>query len=64
MDGANNNARLLDYANVPLSIGRVVSKGMASMRDLQEFYGAEDLYGMLEILAVDSHNEYLLSKGA
>lgn len=48
---------------MPQSIGRVVSQRMASMVDLQTILGAEDLYNLLEILAVDSHNEYLLNKG-
>lgn len=40
-----------------------MSKGMATMIELQTVYGAQDLYTMMEILAVDSHNDYLLNKG-
>lgn len=33
---------------------------MATLRELQTFYGAEDLYGMLEIIAVDTHNQNVM----
>lgn len=37
----------------------IVSKGMASLYELQSVYGAEDLYSLIEILVVDKHNENL-----
>jgi hypothetical protein len=35
---------------------------MATLHELQTFYGSEDMHNMLEILVVDNHNERALSK--
>lgn len=49
--------------NVPGNIARLVTSDMrVPMIDLQTVYGAEDLYNMLEMLAVDRHNQALLMK--
>jgi hypothetical protein len=37
-------------------IGIVVSKGMATLEQLDTVYGSEDLADMLEILVVDNYN--------
>jgi hypothetical protein len=39
-----------------------VSAGKATLRELDTIYGTEDLYDMLEILAVDAHNRLLVQK--
>lgn len=49
----------MSYANVPQSVGVVVSKRLATTTELQTVLGAQDLYDILEILAVDSFNENL-----
>jgi hypothetical protein len=46
----------LNYTNVPASIGAVVSRGKATLRDLEEWYGLEDLYDLLEIIQIDDYN--------
>jgi hypothetical protein len=48
--------------NVPLSIAAVISSEQASLRELEEYYGLEDVYDMLEIVEVKNYNETLLSK--
>jgi hypothetical protein len=48
--------------NVPLSIAAVISAEQASLRELEEYYGLEDVYDMLEIVEVKNYNETLLSK--
>jgi hypothetical protein len=48
--------------NLPRSIGAVVSKGLATLNELQTVYGAEDLYNLLEVLAVDSHNARVMNQ--
>ncbi|MFM0507653.1 transcription elongation factor GreA [Paraburkholderia sp. RL17-373-BIF-A] len=48
--------------NLPRSIGAVVSRRLATLHELQTVYGAEDLYNLLEVIAVDSHNERELNK--
>jgi hypothetical protein len=40
----------------------VVSKGKATLHELDTVYSTEDLYDMLEIISVDSHNYYILNK--
>jgi hypothetical protein len=47
---------------LPRSVGAVISRGKATLLELQTYYGAEDLYNMLEVIAVDAHNERVLSK--
>ena len=48
--------------NVPRAIGAVVSSRLATLADLNSTLGTEDVYDLLEILTVDSHNERLLAK--
>jgi hypothetical protein len=45
------------YANVPRLIGTLISSKLATLEQLQTVYGVRDAYDMLEVLAVDSHNE-------
>jgi hypothetical protein len=47
---------------LPRSIGAIVSRRLATLHELQTVYGAEDLYDLLEVIAVDAHNERVLSK--
>lgn len=51
---------LIDYPNVPPIIGAVISGGKASLRDLDEWMGLEDVYDLLEIMAVDAHNQRIM----
>ncbi|HEX7687347.1 MAG TPA: transcription elongation factor GreA [Burkholderiaceae bacterium] len=46
---------------MPRAIGVVVSSRLASMSELSTTLGTHDLYDLLEILAVDAHNERVLS---
>ncbi len=48
---------MIEYINVPRLIGVLVSAKMATLAELQETYGVEDAYNMLEILLVDQANE-------
>lgn len=54
----------MSYANVPRSIGLVVSRRLATMVELQTTLGAQDLYNLIEILAVDNHNQNLKPREA
>ena len=47
----------MNYANVPRIIGTLVSSRLASLHELQTVYGVGDAYNLLEIVAVDIHNE-------
>ncbi|PRE83792.1 transcription elongation factor GreA [Burkholderia gladioli] len=48
---------MIDYPNVPRAIGAVVSRRLATLAELQTNLGQTDLHDLLEIIAVDSHNE-------
>ncbi len=37
----------------------IVTAGLASLRELSTAYGTEDAYNLLEIVAVNAHNEGL-----
>lgn len=56
------DVELLRYVNVPQSIGSVVSRKLASLVELDSVLGVEDLYNLLEIIAIDNHNQYLVTK--
>lgn len=43
-------------------IGLVISKGMATPREIQEFYGMEDILDMVEIITVDAYNQHQAQK--
>ena len=51
----------VEYENVPITIGRVVSAGKATLHELDTVYGVTDLYKMLEILAVDEYNQAIIN---
>lgn len=53
--------RYIDYINVSALSGVVISRRYASLYELQEVYGTEDMYNLYEIIAVNNHNEYLAS---
>ena len=40
-------------------IGLLVSRRYATLHELQTVYGAEDFSNLIEIIAVDTHNENL-----
>ena len=52
----------LGYPNLTQAIGTVISSRLATLRELDTVYGLEDLYTLLEILAVDAHNQQVASK--
>ena len=54
--------RLLEYVNVPPGIGAIVSRGLATLHELDTVYGTEDLHDLMEIMAIDTHNTNLLNK--
>ena len=42
---------------MPASIGTVISHRLATLHELGTVYGMEDVYDMLEVIAVDALNE-------
>lgn len=52
----------MEYANVPKTIGAILSHDKAKLHELQTIYSIEDVYLMIEVLNVDAHNQKVLSK--
>lgn len=53
---------MVDYANVPPTIATCLSARMATLHELDTVYGSLDLWDMLEVHAVDSHNRGVASQ--
>lgn len=47
------------YLNIPTPIAMVVSAKLATLHELDTVYSLEDMWDMLEVIAVDSHNSNL-----
>lgn len=63
MDLGDDETRgLIDYPNMPRTLGTVISAGRATLHELETVYGMEDVYDMLEIIMVDAHNQRILNK--
>jgi hypothetical protein len=48
--------------NVPRTIGAVLSSRLATMAELETLLGMEDVYDLLEIIAIDAHNKRIASE--
>lgn len=59
---------VIEYANLPPTIGAVISsaggKAMATLGECQTIYSVEDVYLMLEVIAVDVHNRRMADDAA
>ena len=51
---------LLEYLNVPRSIGAVISGKMATLHECDTVYSAQDVYNMIEIMRIDAHNAKII----
>ena len=56
MRGAGPGDDFLEYANVSPMIGAVISHRMASVAELETVLSTEDVYDLIEIIAVDRYN--------
>ena len=54
------NVELIEYSNVTRAIATVVSAGKATYRDLGEALSIEDVYDLVEIIAIDAYNQHLI----
>lgn len=50
---------LAEYANLPRTIGAVVSLRLATLHETQTVYSLRDVYDLLEIGQVDAYNRWL-----
>lgn len=49
----------VDYRNVPISIGTILSRKMATLHELDTVYGTQDCYDLMEIIIIDSYNKII-----
>ena len=57
---SGKSVKFAEYVNVPRNIGYVISQKMATLYELQNFLGTQDLYDLLEIIKIDNHNQALM----
>lgn len=56
------DGRLRSYVNLPNPyLGLLISSGKATIGELQTVLSVEDAYDLLEILAIDNHNQRILN---
>ncbi len=60
--GDGQTKAFAEYENVSPVIGTVISKGLATLHELDTVYGSKDAYDMLEVSRVDDYNLALANK--
>lgn len=53
---------LVDYVNVPATVGMAISGDAALLGPLSTVLGLEDLHDILEVKRVDAHNARMIRK--
>lgn len=46
---------------MPQVIGTVVSRRLATLHELETVYGSQDLYDLMDIIAVDDYNQGVIN---
>lgn len=59
---AGRSGASLEYVNISATMGIIISRGMASLKELEEYYSFEDALNMAEIILVNNYNEYQQAK--
>ena len=54
-----DNKPYAECTNVPPMIAAIISKGIATLKDIRESYGMGDVWDLVEMLSVTNFNEYL-----
>jgi hypothetical protein len=49
------------YVSKPQIIGAVISRRLATLHELETVYGTQDLYDLMEIIAVDDYNQGVMN---
>lgn len=62
--GAGARQALIEYTNIPATIGMVVSAGRATLHELDTVYSVADLFILIEIMSVDAHNQRIMDAAA
>ena len=48
----------MSYKNIEPILGLIISKKLATLKELEEYYSLEDVIDLLEIIEIDCYNEY------
>ena len=59
---ANQSGSLAQYTTIPAVFGIVISKNMATLKELENYYSLEDVYIMYDIIKVNNYNEWISYK--
>ena len=49
----------MQYKNIPVPIGILISARVATLHELATVYGIRDMYNMLEVVSIDAYNAKL-----
>lgn len=52
----------MGYVNIEPIVGVIISKKMATMKELEDYYSLEDMVDLFEIVEIDCYNEYKQSE--
>lgn len=42
-------------------IGAIISKRLATLHEIDTVYGTQDIFDLMEIIAVDNYNDHILN---
>lgn len=48
----------MSYKNIEPILGLIISKKLATLKELEEYYSLEDVIDLLEIIEIDCYNEF------
>jgi hypothetical protein len=48
----------MNYKNIEPILGLIISKKLATLKELEEYYSLEDVIDLLEIIEIDCYNEF------
>ena len=60
--GETDVGGLAEYKNLPASVGTVISARLATLVECQTVLSIEDVYNLIEVLAVDANNRRVMAE--
>lgn len=49
---------MAEYANLPSGFGAIISRRLASAKELETYYSYDDALDFMEIISVDNYNKW------
>ena len=49
----------MNYKNIEPILGLIISKKLATLKELEEYYSLEDVIDLLENIEIDCYNEFI-----